>query len=242
MNYWKTFVVRVVLSVASAFSADALSNIPVYEKDCVILLHGLSRSSLSMKRLEWQFSEEGFTVVNQNYPSRRFAIEELSRIAIDRALASCSRCKNIHFVTHSMGGILLRQYLSTRTIQNLGRVVMLAPPNGGSEIVDTFPLFQKFGGPAYAQLSTNEKTSVPKKLGRVNFELGVIAGERSISPLFSMTIPGKDDGKVSVESAQVEGMKEIRVLPVTHSFITYRRVVFDQAISFLTQGKFISNS
>ena len=119
---------------------------------------------------------------------------------------------------------------------------MLAPPNSGSEIVDKLPLFQKLGGPAYAQLSTDEKISLPKKLGRVDFELGVIAGKRSLSPFFSAMIPGKDDGKVSVKSAQVEGMKDMRVLPVTHSFITYRRSVFEQAIKFLTHGKFISNS
>ena len=104
MNNCKSIVIHMIFFATSFFSAEVLSKENAYEKDCVILLHGLSRTSLSMKRLEWLFSEEGFTVVNQSYPSRRFDIEKLSNLAIIPALDSCGHARNIHFVTHSMGG------------------------------------------------------------------------------------------------------------------------------------------
>ena len=139
-----------------------------------------------------------------------------------------------------MGGIVLRTYLQTHTLPNLGRVVMLAPPNQGSEVVDKlgwFPPFAWFNGPAGLQLGTNPE-SLPNRLPPPSFELGVIAGDRTINPLLSVLIPGKDDGKVSQARVQTTGMKDFIILHVTHTFMMRNSHVIAQTMHFLKTGLF----
>ena len=219
-----------------------LVSTPIHAHEAVILLHGLCRSPGSMDRMERCLSAEGYTVVNAGYASRSASIEVLAQEAIDRALASPSLAGStrIHFVTHSMGGLLVRQYLATRSLPRLGRVVMLGPPNQGSEIVDALGglrLFRWINGPAGAQLGTRPD-SLPNRLGPVDFELGVIAGDRSINWINSRILPGPDDGKVSVERTRVAGMKDHRVMQVTHPFLMRNRSVIDQTLHFLKHGVF----
>jgi pimeloyl-ACP methyl ester carboxylesterase len=151
---------------------------------------------------------------------------------------------HVHFVTHSMGGILLRLYLETHSITNLGRVVMLAPPSKGSEVVDKLRWLAPFGwinGPSGLQLGTGPD-SIPNKLKPPQFELGIIAGDRSVNPLFSFMIPGKDDGKVSLSRAKVDGMKAFLVLHVTHTFMMRNAGVIVQTKRFLKTGSFQRNA
>jgi len=208
----------------------------------VILLHGLCRTTASMEKMARGLRREGFAVVNQNYPSRESGIEKLSDTAISAALENpvLAGCEKIHFVTHSMGGILVRSYLDRHQIGKLGRVVMLAPPNQGSEVVDKlgcWKVFQALNGPAGSELGTGAG-STPNQLGRVEFDLGVIAGDRSINWINSMMISGADDGKVSVERAKVAGMKEHVVVHFTHPFIMKRELVIGLTSRFLKQGSF----
>ena len=189
--------------------------------ECVVLLHGLARTSSSLSVLENELVKEGYFTVNIGYPSRKFAIEKLAEDVILKSLAKCPKNSKINFVTHSLGGILLRHYLKENNIEQLKHVVMLGPPNKGSEVVDilvNFPGFKTINGPAGTQLGTGE-LSVPNKLGPANFSLGVIAGTRSINLILSAMLPGKNDGKVSVESTKLEGMNDHIVLPVTHPFM-----------------------
>ena len=208
----------------------------------VILLHGLARTSQSMKKLEKSLSRQGYTVLNLEYPSTRYSIEFLSNTLLDRVVKDCLKQSplKIHFVTHSMGGIVVRYYLAYHEVSNLGRVVMLSPPNQGSKLVDYVSknvILKKIVGPAARQLSTDER-GITQKLGPVNFELGVITGNRSYNPLYSMVIPGPDDGVVSVERAKVPGMKDFLVLPHSHTFIMRSQKAVDQVIYFLEHGKF----
>lgn len=209
-------------------------------KEYVILLHGLARTRRSMRTLETALLNAGFGVANQSYASTSYPIEQLARRAISSALALCPDNTRIHFVTHSMGGILVRQYLKSHTLPNLGRVVMLGPPNQGSEIVDVLgrmPGFALINGPAGLQLGT-DKNSVPAELGQIDFECGVIAGTRTINLLLSALIPGQNDGKVSVENTKVAGMKDHIVLPVTHPFMMVNPAVISQVVEFLNHGQF----
>ena len=209
-------------------------------KEYVVLLHGLARTRRSMRTLETALLNAGFGVANQSYASTSYPIEQLARRAISSALALCPDNTRIHFVTHSMGGILVRQYLKSHTLPNLGRVVMLGPPNQGSEIVDVLgrmPGFALINGPAGLQLST-DKNSVPAELGQIDFECGVIAGTRTINLLLSRLIPGQNDGKVSVENTKVAGMKDHIVLPVAHPFMMANSAVIRQVVEFLKHGQF----
>ncbi len=197
---------------------------------CVVLLHGLARSSASMEVMELSLAEEGYQVVNVDYPSTQFPIEHLADQYIEPALEVCEVDQAIHFVTHSMGGILVRQYLNTHTISELGRTVMLGPPNGGSEVVDVLgPIygFEWINGPAGMQLGTSN-SSVSNQLGPANFDVGIIAGTRSINLVLSQIIPDVDDGKVSLQSAKLEGMNDFISLPVSHPFLMKDGQVIEQ--------------
>ncbi len=211
-------------------------------QECVILLHGLCRTSRSMVPMERALSAAGFRVLNVDYPSRTASIEQLSEDAIGRAVADCQRAgaAKIDFVTHSLGGILVRSYLSRHAIPNLGRVVMLGPPNQGSEVVDKLGslwLFKKINGPAGSELGTGTN-STPNKLGPANFCLGVIAGDRSINWINSLLIPGRDDGKVSVERTKLAGMSDHIVIHSAHPLLMRNRTAVRQTIYFLRAGRF----
>ena len=208
----------------------------------VILLHGLVRTSLSMRPLAVCLRQRGFAVVNVGYPSRQHTVETLAHAVIPPAIAELRRqgVGTIHFVTHSMGGILLRSFLATQFLPELGRVVMLSPPNQGSELVDYFRRFwwfRWFFGPAGCQLGTTV-TDLPRRLGPLIGTVGIITGNHPASRLFSRFFPGPNDGKVSVASAHAEGLADFQIMPYGHSFIMYHRPVQEQVDFFLEQGRF----
>jgi triacylglycerol lipase len=209
--------------------------------ETVVLLHGLGRTARSMKYMAEQLSEAGYHVKNIPYPSRKQNIETLVE-NLDKTLKECcfNTASRLHFVTHSLGGIIVRAYLSKDRPDNLGRVVMLSPPNQGSDVVDFFGeyrLFSYFFGPAAAELGTDAQ-SFPSRLGPTDFEVGIITGDRTIDPISSWIIDGDDDGKVSIEQAKLEGMAAFRVVHVSHAFIMKDPKVVSEVIYFLRNGKF----
>lgn len=230
-----TLAALVLRPVAAAEPASART------RETVVLLHGLSRTERSMKRLEAALSRAGYQVINIGYPASRRPIEDLSA-DLGARLAEIRKTpgRRVHFVTHSFGGILLRYHLKADPLPNLGRVVMLGPPNGGSELADLLtkaPLVKKAGGPNRRRLGTGPG-DIPALLGPVDFDLGVIAGDRSYNPLFSSLIPGPDDGVVGVERAKVAGMTDFLVVHRTHTFIMNSGEVVEQTLKFLRDGSF----
>ena len=216
------------------------------QDECVVLLHGLARMSNAMGELENKLQHAGYKVANVNYPSRRFGISALAADAVGRGLTQCKAMSTdtVHFVTHSLGGILLRVYLKEQNLDELGHVVMLGPPNQGSELVDglgSVPGFSWFFGPVSQELGTAAGSIVPE-LGPANFDLGVIAGNSNIFPLFNLLRPGPSDGIITVESTKVDGMKQHLVLPVTHTFMMRNDTVIDHTIHYLKTGSFIPTS
>jgi len=220
----------------------AISSPTLSAPETVILLHGLCRTGHSMAKMERALTNAGYKVQNISYPSRMASIQQLADDAIGKAVANCQRdsAAKIDFVTHSLGGILVRSYLARHSLSSLGRVVMLAPPNQGSEVVDklgwTF-VFKWLNGPAGNELGTDAH-STPNRLGPATYPVGVIAGDRSINWINSLLIPGRDDGKVSIERTKLAGMSDHLVIHTAHPFIMKNREAIRQAICFLQSGRF----
>lgn len=198
------------------------------KKDYVVLLHGFWRTAKSMHKIEEILSKEGYYVINLDYPSRTEKIENLSNNYLKKTLKEkCSdKSKKIHFVTHSMGGIIVRYFLANNKLKNLGRVIMLAPPNKGTRLADflsRFSIVNKISGQALKQLKTDKK-SLPNSIPCPKYEVGIIAG--------------KYDQKVPEDYTKLKNMKDFLLVPKVHTYIMEADEVIRAIIKFLKKGKF----
>ena len=232
-------VLTAVLALAPSIETSAQS------ETCVILLHGLGRTPLSMLPLKFALDLAGYRTVNQGYPSLVQPIEELAGTHVAEALAKCASAPDapVHFVAHSLGGILVRQYLQDHEVPDGSRMVMLGPPNHGSELVDEFADDAWFSvmGPAALQLGTGAG-GLPANLEPVNLEIGIIAGTRTSFDallLQSAPLPEPNDGKVSLDSAGLEEMQDFLAVDETHTFILTDGDVMEQVVAFLENGRFL---
>ncbi len=212
-------------------------------QDYVVLLHGMWRNARAMEPAREYLSAKGYQVINISYPSTQYPIEILVQQYLHPVIEQIqpNGKQKIHFVTHSMGGILVRYYLKHYQVPELGRVVMLSPPNQGVELTDWVSgtdWFEEMTGPSGQQLRTDE-TSLVKQLGAVDFELGVIAGDYNPNWITSWLIPGPDDGVVSVKSTKVEGMKDFILVSERHYRLRRRKPVLQQVVYFLQHGQFL---
>lgn len=241
-------VLAALLAFSTTSNAAETSDpapLPGVQDECVILLHGLGRTHRSMSRIDSALRHAGYTTANIDYPSQSYTIEVLAKTAIPEGLRQCRErnAARIHFVTHSMGGLLVRYFLEGTEVKELGRVVMLGPPNQGSEVADIMAgiaIYERVNGPAGAQLVTGPE-GIAARLGPVKFPLGVITGneQTAFDSVLARQIPGENDGKVAVERARVEGMSDFLVLPVTHTFMIQNDVVIGQTLNFLRYGTFL---
>jgi len=234
--------------------ANAAAPAPAAARELVVVLHGLNVTHHTMGRLARAFVAAGFDVANRTYPSRTMPFERIATEWLPRLLAkhNAGAARRVHFVTHSLGGIITRLWLrECGAPPNMGRVVMIAPPNQGSEVPDHFRgggkalrSFFEFVASANASRLGTDDESLPRKLSRsrekfpAGVELGVIAGNRPLNPLFLSWFTGENDGTVSVASTRLAGMRDHIVMPHSHTGIIQRRAVAEQALRFLREGKF----
>ena len=213
-----------------------------HRRDGVILLHGIGRSSRTMRVAERAVRQAGYRTLNLDYPGRRLDLAALAAhvdAASARWIAGCEG--EVHFLTHSMGGLVTRVLLATRRPARLGRVVMLGPPNGGSEIADLlarYPVYRRIFGPAGLELITERSLTLTTLLGRVDYPVGVIAGCRAIDPVSWLLLPKPNDGKVTVAHTRVEGMADHLTLPIDHTFMVRDPAVLRAALTFMRSGRF----
>ena len=215
---------------------------PESPPETVILLHGLARSARSMRHMRKALEEAGYRVYNLAYPTTEKTVKQLSDEHLAPLIVRCrfANPPRIHFVAHSLGNIVLRQYFQDHQLANAGRLVMLGPPNQGSEVVDKlgdFALFGWINGPAGQQLGTGTN-ALPAKLPPPPLETGVIAGRRSINWILSSLIPGPDDGKVAIKHTQFKGMDDFIIIPTSHPFLMRDPEAIGLTMHFLKHGRF----
>jgi triacylglycerol lipase len=212
--------------------------------DDVVLLHGLGRDQRIMQPLSMQLQRHHFCTHNISYPSTQYSIERLAA-QIYQKVARIYHTNNqpIHFVLHSLGAIIVRYMLQHYDVGNLGRVVMIAPPNQGSDVATFFKrffIYKKMYGPTGQQLVTGP-AGMAAQLPDADYELGIIAGNRCTvrDCLFSWFLfEGDNDGKVSVASTRLAGMKQHIVLPLSHPLMPRQQVVIEQSLAFIQSGAF----
>ena len=247
---WQIILVALLVIVFTAGCQSRQKEIVAFDQyqdlsnqeDIVVLLHGMYRSEVAMRPVERFFKDQDYQVVNLSYPSTEYDIETLVADYLKPAIDGIELTpgQKLHFVTHSMGGILVRYYLKQYPQEQLGRVVMIAPPNQGTELADLFgdsDWIDTRRGPAVDQLSSVQESWV-KQLGPVEFELGVIAGNKNNNWLTKWVLPGADDGVVSVESTKVDNMKDFIEVPEKHYRLRADKVVLNQSAYFLKFGHF----
>lgn len=198
------------------------------QKDYVILIHGLDRTAKSMRKIEKFLAKKGYNTINLDYPSTKDTIQNLTNNYLKKVIKEKCTDKNkkIHFVAHSMGGIMVRYFLATNKLKNLGRIVMLAPPNKGAKHADLYSRFKIANlllGPALKQMTTSKK-SLPNTLPKPDYEVGIIAA--------------KYDGKVSIEQTKLPKMKDFLVVPSAHTFIMQSNKAIKAIDNFIKKGRF----
>jgi len=208
----------------------------------VVLLHGLGRTRRSMAPLEFALRRGGFRPVNLGYPSTRHPIEWLAQRHLKPVVAALLTANSaaIHFVTHSMGALVLRQCLQDARLPAGSRAVLLSPPNRGSEIAERMRgnlLYRHLLGPAGQQLGIGPE-AIWHRLRPVHLEIGVIAGRLSINPWFSGWIQGPDDGKVAVSRTRLSEMTAFRTIACSHEIIMWHPRSIEETIHFLRHGRF----
>ena len=209
--------------------------------ESVILLHGLGDVKLSMLKLESALKEEGYTTKNIGYSTTGETIESLAEKELSKVVERYKKIgfEKIHFVTHSMGGLIVRYYLQDHTLPTGSRIVMLSPPNHGSEVADHFlesKFYKLIVGKVGQELATD--SDILSELQPIVPEVGIIAGNKSSNSYFSKIIPGDDDGRVAVDNTKLTEMKDFIVVPSTHLTIKYNNEVMKQTAFFLKNGKF----
>ncbi|MCU7843343.1 MAG: alpha/beta fold hydrolase [Candidatus Thiodiazotropha sp. (ex Monitilora ramsayi)] len=222
------------LSPISEVDADVPEN-----KEIVVLLHGLGRSKAAMWLLASRLEYTGYHVVRIDYDSFRTTPEQIVDSVTRDIQACCERRQNsIHFVGHSLGGLIIRAYLDHRRSDNLGKVVMIGTPNHGTDFVDKYRdrWWLQIAGEAALALGTDSE-SFPNSLPKPDYPLGVIAGYREGSTKDDH-IAGPDDGLVPVRSTLIEGMDDFILIETGHSAMRYDKAVAQQTIHFLKQGRF----
>lgn len=210
--------------------------------ECVVLVHGLWRSGFAMRSIADDLEDYGFHTVRIDYPSTEMEIPQLAEAFISDGVEQCQQAgaKNIHLVTHSMGGILARQYLQNHTLPQGSRVVMLSPPNQGSDLSKKFSSnswYRWLVGPAGASLTQNDN-GIINQLLEVDEPIGVIAAYRNWSLWPESWLPSPNDGTVSVKNMMLKEMDDVILVKSGHATMRYKEEIHHQIRHFIKTGGF----
>jgi len=236
------------LILVSCAANSTLSNSPwfisesIENTECVVLVHGLWRSGFAMRSIAGDLEEHGYKTVSVDYPSTQKEIPDLVQHHLLKSVDECVQtgAEKVHLVSHSMGGILIRQFLQDNTLPDGSKVVMLSPPNQGSELSEKFGdswWYQWAVGPAGASLSTKQN-GIISKLKEIDEPVGIIAAYRDWSLWPDAWLPQPNDGTVSVASMKLAEMDDFIMVNSGHALMRYSDEVQNQIRQFLSVGEF----
>ncbi len=239
-------LIVMLLNACASTGLVALSTAALDRGDCVVLVHGLWRNGFAMRSIEKMLGEQGFYTVSIDYPSTSMPIPEISEQYLGAQGVDLCRANNsprIHLVTHSMGGIVARHYLQTHHLPEGSRVVMLSPPNQGSEFSEKFAgqwWFDALVGPAGSSLTRTE-SGIIDQLEPISEPVGIVAAYRDWSAWPDSWLPAPNDGTVSVASMVLEEMDDFVLVNSGHSMMRYNDSVHQHIVNFLNEGRFDSD-
>jgi triacylglycerol lipase len=211
----------------------------------VLLVHGLAETAAWMRPLSAALRLDGFRTYAMDYPSTTATIQELTDNYLHHEIEKLATAPTLHIVTHSMAAVMLRYYLQTRSIPNLGRIVMIAPGHAGSRMLtylNRIPLYPAVMGPASLQSADDEKCFACTLPDALDQDYGIIAGCVPLDPLAWFVIQEPNDGRVTVESTRLGGMRDHLVLPTSHDMILFDPIAITQTREFLRRGKFFRSA
>ncbi len=243
---FKTLFITFFLALMSACqttpSSVSSAQVERVHNECVVLVHGLWRSAWAMRSIANDLDEYGYQTVSVSYPSTEMSIPEIAERFIPPAVDQCAQsgAHKIHIVSHSMGGVVARQYLQTNQLPDGSKVVMLSPPNQGSELSERFgddAWYHYFVGPAGVSLSKKEGGIIPS-LKAIDESVGIIAAYRSWSVWPSEWLPKPNDGTVSVESMKLPEMDDFILINSGHATMRFSSEIQAQIRSFIQTGRF----
>ena len=209
---------------------------PAEGRRLVILLHGLGRSRAVWSAMSARLEAEGYTVAALSYPSTRRSPREHAA-CLAGLLADLEGYQDVAFVTHSMGGIVVRELLAHHAEDWPTRLrprclIMLAPPNQGSALarqLSMLPPFHWVFGDAGRSMLPSELADLPGP----SIPTMVIAGSRGEPQGWNPLLPGDDDGVVSVAETALSGVQERLVIRGIHTFLMKQPAAIEAACRFL---------
>lgn len=213
------------------------------DETVVVLLHGLGRSPFAMKPLAWQLERAGLRALNVGYTAARRPLAETITHIVERLDAELAHVKGpVHFVTHSLGGILVRAYLAARPRAG-ARIVQLAPPNQGARIAEALrsvAIARGILGQTLHDLGIEAEGAPRLRLPRLEgVDVGVIAGGRGGPRGFGPWLPEDNDMVVCVRETWLPEACDWILVPRLHTFIMNAKDVHENVLTFLRDGRFV---
>lgn len=235
------YMFRITMVFVSIFIGTSCSHMPKNEpgKEKVVLVHGYGRSPAAMKAIAEYLEDAGYQVYRLGYSSMTRDIEGVKREVFRKADKFIANTDDrVHFVGHSLGGLLVRSYLDQRNLSQLGNVVIMGSPNKGTPLVEHLKdkWYFSLGGPVATSLSSKGSKFL-QSLKAPYYRLGVIAGVVDRAGDEGI-IPGQDDGIVPLESALVAGARDTIVLNVSHYMMRSDKRVLQQMLHFIKKVSF----
>ena len=215
--------------------------VKIFRGEWVVLVHGLLSGPRALLPIEKELVRNGYRVISFRYDSRNQSIKSASEM-LGREIAHRipAGAKRVHFVTHSLGTIIVRYHLAESTMKNQGRFVMIAPPNQGSSwgrtLVKNVPFFNYILGVAGRDVQHSPASRLP---GPPPCEFGIIAGAMGNSYGLNPFIIGDNDGTIAVSETVLDGATDYLLVRGQHTLLLSRKDVIDNVVSFLGTGKFL---